>query len=58
MAGFPLDFPVVFTVSITMIRLIYIIESYQSFQIVLFSDLSLAALVIPWAFREENMPPI
>ena len=39
MAGFPLDFPVVFTVSIIMIRLIYIIESCQSFQIVLFSDL-------------------
>ena len=38
-AGFPLDFPVVFTVSIIMIRLIYIIESCQSFQIVLFSDL-------------------
>ena len=39
MADFPLDFPVVFTVSIIMIRLIYIIESCQSFQTVLFSGL-------------------
>ena len=29
MADFPLDFPVVFTVSIFMIRLRYIIESFQ-----------------------------
>ena len=34
-ADFPLDFPVVFTVSIIMIRLRYIIESCQSFQTVL-----------------------
>ena len=33
------DFPVVFTVSIIMIRLRYIIESCQSFQTVLFSGL-------------------
>ena len=39
MADFPLDFPVVFTVSIIMIRLRYIIESCQSFQTVLFSGL-------------------
>jgi len=38
-ADFPLDFPIVFTVSITMIRLRYIIESCQSFQTVLFSGL-------------------
>ena len=37
MAYFPLDFPVVFTLSIIMIRLRYIIESCQSFQTVLFS---------------------
>ena len=36
-ADFPLDFPVVFTVSIIMIRVIYVIESSQSFQTVLFS---------------------
>ena len=39
MADFPLDFPVVFTVSIIMIRLRYIIESCQSLQTVLFSGL-------------------
>ena len=39
MADFRLDFPVVFTVSITMIRLRYINESCQSFQTVLFSGL-------------------
>ena len=39
MADFSLDFPVVFTVSIIMIRLRYIIESCQSFQTVLFSSL-------------------
>ena len=39
MADFPLDFPVDFTVSIIMIRVRYIIESCQSFQIVLFSGL-------------------
>ena len=40
-ADFPLDFPVVFmiTVTITMIRLKYIIESCQSLQTVLFSGL-------------------
>ena len=39
MADFPLDFPVVVTVSIIMNRLRYIIESCQSFQTVLFSCL-------------------
>ena len=39
MADFPLGFPVVFTVSIIMIRLRYIIESCQSFQTVLSSGL-------------------
>ena len=39
MADFLLDFPVVFTVSIIMIRLRYIIENCQSFQTVLFSGL-------------------
>ena len=39
MADFPLDFPVVLTVSIIMNRLRYIIESCQSFQTVLFSGL-------------------
>ena len=39
MADFPLDFPVVFTVSVIMTRLRYIIESCQSFQTVLFSGL-------------------
>ena len=45
-AGFPLDFPVVFTVSINMIRLTYIIESCQSFQTVLFSGLRNISLQI------------
>ena len=39
MVDFLLDFPVVLTVSIIMIRLSYIIESCQSFQTVLFSGL-------------------
>ena len=39
MADFPLDFPVVFMVSIIMIRLLYIVESCQSFQTVFFSGL-------------------
>ena len=39
MAEFLLDFPVVFTVSIIMIRLRYIVESFLSFQTVLFSGL-------------------
>ena len=39
MADFPLDFPVVFTVSIIMNRIRYIIESCQSFQTVLLSGL-------------------
>ena len=43
---FPLDFPVVFTVSIIMIRLRYIIESCQSFQTVLFSGLRNISLQI------------
>ena len=38
-ADFPLDFPVVFMVSIIMNRLRYIIESCQTFQTVLFSGL-------------------
>ena len=38
-ADFPLDFPVVFTISIIMIRFRYIIESCQSFQTMLFSGL-------------------
>ena len=38
-ADFPLDFPVVFTISIIMNWLRYIIESCQSFQTVLFSGL-------------------
>ena len=49
MADFPLDFPAVFTVSINMIRLRYIIESCQSLQTVLFSglrDISLQILPI------------
>ena len=46
MADFPLDFPVVFTVNIIMIRLRYIIESCQSFQTVLFSGLSSILLQI------------
>ena len=45
-ADFPLDFPVVFTVSIIMIRLRYIIESCQSFQTVLFSGLRNISLQI------------
>ena len=44
---FPLDFPFVFTVSIVMIRLRYIIiESCQSFQTVLFSGLRNISLQI------------
>ena len=39
MAEFPLDFLVVFTVSIIMNGLLYIIESCQIFQTVLFSGL-------------------
>ena len=39
MTDFPLDFSVVFHVSIIMNRLRYIIENCQSFQIVLFSCL-------------------
>ena len=45
-ADFPLDFPVVFTVSIIIIRLRYIIESCQSFQTVLFSGLRNISLQI------------
>ena len=41
-----MDFPVVFTVSIIMIRLRYIIESCQSFQTVLFSGLRNISLQI------------
>ena len=44
--GFSFDFPVVFTVSIAMIRLRYIIESCQSFQTVLFSGLRNISLQI------------
>ena len=46
MADFPLDFPVVFTVSITMIGLRYILESCQSLQTVLFSGLRNISLQI------------
>ena len=46
MADFPLDFPVVFTVSINMIRLTYIIETCQSFQTALFSGLRNISLQI------------
>ena len=46
MADFPLDFPVVFTLSIIMIRLRYIIESCQSFQTVLFYGLRNISLQI------------
>ena len=46
MADFPLDFPVVFTVTIIMIRLRCIIESCQSFQTVLFSGLRNISLQI------------
>ena len=45
-ADFPLGFPVVFTVSIIMNRLRYIIESCQSFQTVLFSGLRNISLQI------------
>ena len=45
-ADFPLDFPVVFTLSIIMIRLRYIIESCQSFQTMLFSGLRNISLQI------------
>ena len=45
-ADFPLDFPVVFTLSIIMIRLGYIIESCQSFRTVLFSGLRNVSLQI------------
>ena len=45
-ADFPLDFPVVFTVSIIMNRLNYITESCQSFQTVLFSGLRNMSLQI------------
>ena len=56
-ADFPLDFPVVFTVSIIMLRLRYIIESCQSFQNVLFSGLrniSLQILRIGGRVRNEG----
>ena len=43
---FPLDFPVVFTVSISMNRFRYIIESCLSFQTVLFSGLRNISLQI------------
>ena len=46
MADVPLDFPVVFTVSIIMIRLRYIIESCQSLQTVSFSGLKNISLQI------------
>ena len=46
MADFPLDFPVVLTVSIIIIRLRYIMESCQSFQNVLFSGLRNISLQI------------
>ena len=46
MADFPLDFPVVFTVTIIMIRLRYIIESCQSFQTLFFSGLRNISLQI------------
>ena len=46
MADFSLNFPVVFTVSIIIIRLRYIIESCQSFQTVLFSGLRNISLQI------------
>ena len=46
MADFPLDFPVVFTVSIIMLQLRYIIVSCQSFQTVSFSDLRNISLQI------------
>ena len=46
MADFPLDFPIVFTVSIIMNRLRYIIESCQSFQTVLLSGLRNISLQI------------
>ena len=46
MADFPLDFPVVFTVSMIMIQLRCIIESSQSFQTVLFSGLRNISLQI------------
>ena len=45
-ADFPLDFPVVFTVSIIMIRLRYIIESCQSSQALLFCGLRNISLQI------------
>ena len=45
-ADFPLDFPVVFTVSIIMNRLRYVIESCQSFQTVFFSGLTKISLQI------------
>ena len=45
-ADFPLDFPVVFTVSIIMTRFRYIIESCQSFHTVLFSGLRNISLQI------------
>ena len=45
-ADFALDFPVVFTVNIIMIRLRYIIESCQNFQTVLFSGLRNISLQI------------
>ena len=45
-ADVPLDFPVVFTVSIIMIRLRYIIESCQSLQTVSFSGLKNISLQI------------
>ena len=45
-ADFPLDFPVVFTVTIIMIRLRYIIESCQSLQTLLLSGLRNISLQI------------
>ena len=45
-ADFPLEFPVVFTVSIIMDRLRIVIESCQSFQTVLFSGLRNISLQI------------
>ena len=46
MADFPLDFPVVFTVSVIMIRLRYIIESCHSLKLFLFSGLRNISLQI------------
>ena len=46
MADFPLDFPVVSTVSVIMIRLRYIIESCHSLKLFLFSGLRNISLQI------------